>query len=985
MNNFKFDLQRHGKDGGKIIGSIFAAVVFFWMGGPIWAIMGVALFSTIWMSHHQEDRGQNSIYRFDRMQETMTSDGVIPVVYGTRKISGNQTYHETNSDANTLHKHVVLCEGGIQGVSNVTAQGLLIPTGNQTSATVMTIQNTKYQDATVDLRGGNLTLYWNGQSKSVHVVSKDEYQESSDQSWWEWQISIPSLISYINRMGDGWEAFPTSTTSNFPGDMKIKENYTEVKSMSYARWVLGWLRYDDSLSDMERSWLYVTTMYWQGNFFNKLQNGNTVIVSDSLRIVPFTEEDAAAMGVSVFMPLVGRCVWIVRRTRISNHCYLNPIPFECDCVTGGTNYVFHDGDLPSNYETVGSYQNMAWLDMTFVVSAELNGNPTVETIVQGKKVYDPRVKQYVFSSNPALCLGDFLVNKRYGCGHWITADMLNIDSFVEAANYCDEIINYTDSNGSVRSARRFELNMVIDQRKSAWDWIDAMLGCFQGYITIEGTQIFLHIERESKVVYKFDDSNISELKINSDSMDDCPNRYMIKFVDPLNEWKTTCVEVNDYADQESRGKLVEKDVTLEGCTSQNQALRLGRFYRDYNYIATINASFKTGYQAMGLRCGDVVSLTYKSVFVDMPMRIVEIKESKDNQFEIAVRPYNESIYNDELGAAMHVYNYSVAKPVLGNPPAPSNLDARQDYYIDSMGVIHSSYTLTWDAANYADSLVYGVYLSRDNGKTWEFINDTTECQYVGNAIVGESYLFCIVSKAGDKKSDYSCITTTPMLITGKDEPPSQISNLMAYLRGNAIEVLWDKNVEPDIHHYEVTINSAMQTTIGTSASATAVNGVNAISVVAVDNAGNTSGASSTTVYADLAPSNIRGLVGENRGGYIILSWDSSTNAIGYTIDGSAHATVYGNTYFVPATSTGTFTYTVQAFNEYGASMASSVTVEVTDTNTLEPVLTVDLFDGITVESDCKLVSDVRFKDITDKEMKDMEKTGTEYGTYLIKL
>ena len=229
---FDFDLQLFGGGGGggkstgKIIGSLLIGVLaagafpggaaWFASGGVTsWAsgVMGASLFSSIWTATHRQDSssynfdGTADIQRFERSQETMTSDGQLPVVYGCRQISGNQTYHKTNSDSTTLWKHVVLCEGGIEGIESVTANDLLIPTGAQTSNTVFTIQNVKYEDAWVKKDGHYLTLYANGKSKQIYLCTKGDLQ-NINASFWDYQMSMSSLISYINRMGDGWQAFP---------------------------------------------------------------------------------------------------------------------------------------------------------------------------------------------------------------------------------------------------------------------------------------------------------------------------------------------------------------------------------------------------------------------------------------------------------------------------------------------------------------------------------------------------------------------------------------------------------------------------------------------------------------------------------------------------------------------------------------------------------------------------------------------------------
>lgn len=67
-----------------------------------------------------------------------------------------------------------------------------------------------------------------------------------------------------------------------------------------------------------------------------------------------------------------------------------------------------------------------------------NGIPNVSAIIQGKKVYDPRTTSTAFSSNPALCIRDFLTNTRYGLG--AKTSEINDTSFTAGANVCDETV-----------------------------------------------------------------------------------------------------------------------------------------------------------------------------------------------------------------------------------------------------------------------------------------------------------------------------------------------------------------------------------------------------------------------------------------------------------------------------------------------------------------------------------------------------------------
>ena len=579
---FNFDLQLFGKGGGgksrgKLFGAVvfgFAAATFGFFGGGLSAIsrfvMGASLFSSIWTATHKpkdNSQGNVNVQRFDRQQEQMTADIPVQVVYGRRMITGNQTFHRTNADANALHKHVVLCEGGINQIISVTANDLLVPNNlSQTSGIVFTIRNIKYNNARVRMANKVLTLTYGGNTKSIQLVNKHDFEGSNDKSYWEWQVSVAGLISYINRLGDGWQAFPFATTSSYPGDM-------------YSM-----------------------------------------------------EED----------------------------CYNSFASLRIGTVTGGTSYTFHDGDTPENYNEVGGYPKMAWLDMNFTVSQELNGNPSVSCLVEGLKVMDTRTSSVIYSTNPAMCLRDFLLSRRYGLGKWITTELLDEDSFRESADYCDEVISYLDPVGVVVREKRYELNMIIDQRMSAIEWLQEILANFCGYLTFTNGKFKLHIERETPVSYRFNDNNCFDLSIAPLALSETPNKYSVAIVDPRNNWQSVNCICEDFADQKERQKIITKEVQLNGTTSQYQALRLARFYRDQNLACPLQLSFKTGVEGMHLEPGDVVTVSYHNVFTNLPIRIAEIKETEDGDYEISGRQYNDSLYGDELSGGIHWYNYAYA-------------------------------------------------------------------------------------------------------------------------------------------------------------------------------------------------------------------------------------------------------------------------------------------------------------------------------------
>lgn len=908
-----------GKSGGKLLLSLvgfglgFANPAMFGLAKTATfagGIMGASLFSSVWSATHNKgmsgDMGSASVTRFDRQQETMSLGGVVPLVYGERIVTGNQTYHKTDADANNLYKHVVFCEGGIEGVVNANAAGYLIPMKNVMGNAVFSVINRKYEDAWCMTRGKTLQLYANGKLKQIALKNQDDV--SGDATYWQWQVEIPSLISYINQLGDGWEAFPTSTTSRYPGDVVCGD--------------LTYLGRGERRKDGGDDWR------------SREQWGDVVGL-----IVPGSRHHE-----SHHHHLKKRMAWYATfdNYRVkTGYCY-NKFVYAVTVSTAGiTDGKFHDGDLPSNYQEVGAYTNMEWGEFHFTVSSNINGNPSIEALVKGKKVYDTRTRSYAYSTNPAMCLRDFLLSKTYGGGYWITPDDLDEDSFKAAADYCDAPVKYEMSDGTVIESKRYELNIVIDQRRSVWDWVQDIMASFCAFLVFSKGKLSLRIEHEASISYSFNESSMKDISISQTSIDDCPNQYRIKFIDPKNNWQTATAIVDDYGDQRERGKVITKEVNLEGVTNQSQALRLGRFYRDYNKTCTLQIQFTTGVQAAHLEPSDVISISYKDVLCQAPFRITEIKETENFEYTITARQYNDTIYNDDLGAQITLYNYSTITPTLGVPSKPSNVVASSEYYLDANGTSHTLAKVTWNAPVAAVGISYSVYVQRNDGD-WTFCVKTPMTSYEMAANVGDKVRFSVRSVSTDASS--LPVYSDTITVADDDAPPTAVRGLMLERDGEQLCIIWDANDEPDLRGYSVTVNGQTIFTKKTEMFVPLVNGTNTVSICAVDNAGNVSEKRTAEKSFDLLPIPVENLMGTANTGYVSLYWNG--NADHYIVDGSYHCIVYGTSVLIPVSTAGTYTYTVTAENAYGRSESRLVEVQVDDAGPATTILEMNLFDHI---------------------------------------
>lgn len=975
---------KRGKTTWSLIGFVIGAAFFGGVAGSAIkaGLMGASLFGTIWTALNKDnqhrDNGSATVARFSRSQETMTSNGSIPLVYGLRQVAGNQTYHMTDADANTLYKHIVLCEGGIKGIQGLTASDLLVPGNGFDNNVVFTIQNTKYADARVWKEGQTLNLYCNGSTKSIHLCNKNDFETENDVEYWEWQTSISALIAYINRLHQGWECFPIATTSKYPGDISIayaKRVFDKhlVKGVSLSpdgsrhSGYLGINIIAPSGKAVAFKSSDNVTMYCMAAVKDDIPAWREKLAHsddpDSLDEYHFIKSGSGAWFrghdaqpgelINDANRIDTQIVWVWREESSSVSCYKNPAMATAETVTGGTKYTFHDGALPSNYTEVGAYPNMAWIEMTCCVADELSGNPSISCEVFGKKVYDTRTGKTEYSTNPAMCLRDFLLSPVYGLGNFLDASDLDEDSFKEAADYCDEVIEFEASDDVISRAKRYELNIVIDSQRNAWDWVSDILASFGAYIVITQGKLMLKMEREAPIIYSFDETNCSDLKIAPIELEQVPNRYEVSFVDPLNNWDAVKAIVEDSADQHTRGKIITKDVQLEGVTSQNQALRLARFYRDYNASCVINVSFKTGYQALHLQPGDVVKLTYKC-FADFPLRINEIREDAEGGFEITGRQYNPTIYNDTLGAPLRAYNYATKDVPLGSVPNVINLAFKQFFYTDSNGTIHNEIQGTWTPPPQYDYVKEFAIYKKSNDGQWVHLLNTSGTSFKTNVMIGDVVQFkvCTVSTNDDMSSG---VISREMEIDGIDHPPDDVSGLVAGYKDGQLHITWDKSTELDFKQYIVVVNGSLFTTTNTSIDAPAVDGTNNISIKAEDFGGNQSNEVSMKLDLDLAPANVMKFNAIHSGNYVILSWLPSERAEYYKVGGATYKEVYGGcSLLIPVTTTGMYSYTIKAVNSFGESDVSECSVVVSSIEERNTVTTVNLLSDLTCDDVCKV-------------------------------
>jgi len=719
------------------------------VGGIQGGLMGMSLGSNIWSATHKSTA--TSYSRFDQLTNTISSESMINLIYGTRKYSGNQLWHKTNKTGKKITKDILVGEGTVSGVYGVLANDLMV-----TKGAVMKIKNIDYPDATIRLTDGNLRLYANGVATNIKL-----HKTQDDITYFDYNVDVGKLIAYIGRLGNGWVVVDPVGCANLTTELiSIGDDWTVVES-----------------SDGD----------------------------------PETGEPAIAYSATV-------------------PCYnsLKSIGVKglTDC-----SYTFHNGsptqEPPSNYTTVGGYKNMSYLRVILAQSDRLSGgNPTITYICQGKIIEDTRTNTYAVSSNPAMITRDLLLSKRYGVAKFVPgiAEMLDEESFKEAADYCDELVSYKDSDGFTHQEPRYSLNIILDQKQSISEMLDDIFANFGGFLVFANGQISLRIEKSETSSYTFTNDSIIENSVSFKqlSIDETPNQYSIGYFDPSQNWTQVRCLVEDTIDQQpspiGRGKVIQKELTLSGCTSQSQAIRLGRLYKLKNKLCSLTINFKTTFFAMHLQPGDVINLTYDKVvdgvnthlIEDMPWRILEIQQ-QNGTWSIKAQQYNSSIYGD-ITDEVQIKTYTpIESAITEDVSDVTNLDIIESWRDLGSGVIANDVEVTWDNIDtfYREAEVY--MLSSDT--TWKLMGKAYEKLLISNMTKDTTATFKVVAvNSLGRKATFDTAPTVSVVVQGKTTAPSTPTGLTVDIT-NTCEWNWDA-LDKDCDYAELRLDQNPGSTTG---------------------------------------------------------------------------------------------------------------------------------------------------------------------------
>ena len=211
-----------------------------------------------------------------------------------------------------------------------------------------------------------------------------------------------------------------------------------------------------------------------------------------------------------------------------------------------------------------------------------------------------------WTSDPAWVLFDLLTNTRYGLGDHITESQLDKFAFYSASVYASTLVD--DGDGGQEP--RFSVNTVLQKREDAYATINALSSVMRGMTFWSAGSLSLSVDQPTDPSYLFNLSNVTSegFSYQGTSLKTRSTVVSVSYFDMENQ--VLDYETVEDATAVAKYGRIEKKVTGFGCSSRNQARRVGRFILFEEQNATETISFATGLaEGVVVRPGQVIEVS----------------------------------------------------------------------------------------------------------------------------------------------------------------------------------------------------------------------------------------------------------------------------------------------------------------------------------------------------------------------------------------
>ncbi len=306
--------------------------------------------------------------------------------------------------------------------------------------------------------------------------------------------------------------------------------------------------------------------------------------------------------------------------------------------------------------------------------------PKIEVLVRGLKlsVFDAEgnYSGEEHSANPAWVILDAL--RRVGWG----LSELDLKSFSEAAAVCASPVQARDWSGATVSVPRYQANVALLRKQSAAEVLRGVrqaANLMFGYSADGKLQVMVEdrLSRQQPVrrettnaaltlsggwpAYEFGDGTAgrsgivrrpngeSSLRVLRRPSEDTLNRVSVEFQDEWNDYQQDSLSITATDEVAAQGFEMAGTVAALGIANPDQARRLCRLALLKAVEGNLHVEFETSMKGLGVRPGDLITLTYaKEGFDRQLFRVLRVSPRLNFQTAlIRAQIHNDAWYEDD--------------------------------------------------------------------------------------------------------------------------------------------------------------------------------------------------------------------------------------------------------------------------------------------------------------------------------------------------
>lgn len=403
-------------------------------------------------------------------------------------------------------------------------------------------------------------------------------------------------------------------------------------------------------------------------------------------------------------------------------------------------------------------RGLSFVRLSLRYSAEKypSGIPDVRFVVRGRNdIYDPRIGGNVYSQNTALHILWYLRNR---CG--IPDDEIIFETFLSAANVCDELVGNADGS----SSNRYHTGCVIGADEPRTQVLQKLeQSCAGRLIRVGGKWMLQAGAYYGPADFEIIEDMVIGTVAGSSEVDNDSAINVITgtFVDPSQAWAETDypeVRVDQWV-QEDGGEASET-LSFSYVTDSYQAQRLANIELRRRRAGG-SLSIPLNFNGYNCRPGRVVRVNLPSLNINGEFIVTDWTMGALDGCTVTVSQYEPAIFDDAVGQPYNPIGF-INLPA-GSVGSPSNLN----WSVETLAEVTQG-VLSWTAP--ASVVSYYNVVVRQAGKAVQAIQvpaSATQCNI--NGLVSGSYTMSVSAQGPLARSGEATITVN---IDGPPVPES---------------------------------------------------------------------------------------------------------------------------------------------------------------------------------------------------------------------